>query len=126
MFRPLFVAVVFLFCLRAEAQLMPFKNYGIKDGLSDNNAQAVIRDDRGLLWVGTDFGIYWFDGSRFYRPPLKARVGQLYVTGFCKDLDGSIWVMTFFNGLFKYQNGHFTNLMVDALQRDAAENSVMN
>jgi ligand-binding sensor domain-containing protein/two-component sensor histidine kinase len=124
MFRPVFLALALLFCLRADAQMMPFKNYGIKDGLSENNVQAVIRDNRGLLWVGTDFGIYWFDGARFYRPQIKATVGQLYVTGFYKDFKGTIWILTFFNGIFKYENGRFTNYMVDPALKDATTNSI--
>jgi len=104
--------------------MMPFKNYGIKDGLSDNNVQAVIRDDRGLLWVGTDFGIYWFDGKRFYQPQIKTNVGQLYVSGFYKDRKGVIWTQTFFNGIYKYQDGRFSNYMVYPLLKNAARNSV--
>ena len=124
MFRSVVLAAALLLCLRVNAQMMPFKNYGIKDGLNDNNVQAVIRDDRGILWVGTDFGIYWFDGAKFYRPQIKANVGQLYVTGFYKDLNGTIWVLTFFNGIFKYQDGHFTNYLVDPALRDETSNSI--
>ena len=124
MFRRLVLAAALLLCLRVNAQIMPFRNYGIKDGLSDNNVQAVIRDNRGLLWVGTDFGIYWFDGAKFYRPPIKANVGQLYVTGFYKDFNGTIWVLTFFNGIFKYENGRFTDYMPDPGLKDASSNSI--
>jgi len=124
MLRSLVLAAALLFCIRVNAQIMPFRNYGIKDGLSDNNVQAVIRDNRGLLWVGTDFGIYWFDGAKFYRPQIKANVGQLYVTGFYKDLNGTIWVLTFFNGIFKYKDGGFTNYMVDPALKDATTNSI--
>src|ERR1700722_20287911 len=101
MYRSVIFAAALLLSLRVNAQMMPFKNYGLKDGLNENNVQAVIRDDRGLLWVGTDFGIYWFDGKKCYRPQIRANVGQLYVTGFYKDQEGSIWILTFFNGLFK-------------------------
>ena len=104
--------------------MMPFKNYGIKDGLNDNNVQAVIRDNRGLLWVGTDFGVYWFDGKRFYQPQIKANVGQLYVSGFYEDRKGTIWTQTFFNGIYKYQDGRFSNYMVFPLLKNAAKNSV--
>ena len=124
MFRSLVLAAFLLLCFRLDAQIMPFKNYGLKDGLNENNVQAVIRDDRGLLWVGTDFGIYWFDGKKFYRPQIKANVGQLFVTGFYKDQNGAIWILTFFNGLFKYQDGRFTNYMVDPQQKDETTNSI--
>jgi len=104
--------------------MMPFKNYGIKDGLGSNNVQAVIRDGRGLLWVGTDFGVSWFDGKRFYQPEIKTNIGQLYVKGFYQDKNHTIWILTFFNGIYKYQNGQFSNYLVDTLLKDAITNSV--
>src|ERR1700678_361957 len=99
MLKALIYATTLLLCLSVHAQVMPFKNYGTRDGLNDNNVQAVIRDDNGLLWVGTDFGISWFDGKRFYQPQIKANIGQLFVSGFYKDHSGTIWILTFFNGL---------------------------
>jgi ligand-binding sensor domain-containing protein/two-component sensor histidine kinase len=103
---------------------MPFKNYGIRDGLNDNNVTAVIKDDRGLLWIGTDFAVSWFDGKRFYQPEIKTNIGQLYVTGFYKDRKGAIWVLTFFNGIYKYQNGHFSNFTVDNKLTGSTNNPV--
>lgn len=124
MFRLPALAAAVLLCLNLNAQVMPFKNYGIKDGLNDNNVQAAIRDNRGLLWVGTDFGVYWFDGKRFYQPQIKANVGQLYVSGFYEDRKGAIWTQTFFNGIYKYQDGRFSNYMVFPMLKNAAKNSV--
>ena len=125
MFRlPFFALALLLLCLNLNAQIMPFKNYSVKDGLSNNNALAVIKDNRGLLWVGTDLGLDWFDGKRFYQPKIKSQVGQLYVSGFYKDQAGVIWILTFFNGIYKYQNNRFTNYLVDPLLKDAAANTV--
>ena len=39
--------------------------YSIKNGLSNNTVNAVIKDDRGFLWIGTSEGLNRFDGSRF-------------------------------------------------------------
>jgi ligand-binding sensor domain-containing protein/two-component sensor histidine kinase len=123
--RRLFIyAIALLLCPCLYAQVMPFKNYGAKDGLNDNSVQALIRDDRGLLWVGTDFGLYWFDGKRFYQPQIKSNIGQFYVSGFYKDPDGAIWVLTFFNGLYKYVNGGFTNYLIDKKLKNATINTV--
>ncbi len=124
MLKPALLSVSLLLCLGLHAQMMPFKNYGIKDGLFDNNVQAVIRDDRGLLWVGTDFGVNWFDGKHFYQPQIKTRIGQLYVNHFYKDWKGAIWTLTFFNGVIKYENGRFSNFLVDPLLRDATTNTI--
>ena len=124
-----FIFVLFLSPFLAPqdsaAQLMPFKSYGIKDGLNDNNVQALTMDERGLLWVGTDFGLYWFDGKRFYQPQIKAVVGQLYINDFFKDSNDDIWVLTFFNGLYKYHNGHFTNFLIDTVSKNVIPNTII-
>lgn len=55
---------------------------------------AIVQDDRGYLWIGSDAGLFRFDGSRFTSwatmsaTPLPAvAVRALHVTR-----DGSIWV----------------------------------
>jgi ligand-binding sensor domain-containing protein len=58
---------------KAFPQLLPFKHYRSKDGLISDKVTAVIRDQKGLLWVGTDFGINWHDGTRFIKPGLHVR-----------------------------------------------------
>jgi len=118
------IAFALLISNTLRAQLIPVKSYGIKDGLVDNNVQAVIRDNRGLLWVGTDVGVYWFDGKRFYRPEIKTNITQLYVNGFYKDDINDIWVLTYFNGIYRYHNGRFTNYLLDTLSKDAIKNTI--
>lgn len=98
---------------QATAQLLPFKTYSSKDGLLNKQVTAVIRDDLGLLWLGTPFGINWFDGTRFTEPPIKTLSGQLYITNFFKDSQKNIWVLSFYNGLYKYKDFTFTNFLPD-------------
>ncbi|HET6721656.1 MAG TPA: two-component regulator propeller domain-containing protein, partial [Chitinophagaceae bacterium] len=98
---------------QATAQLLPFKTYSTKDGLINNQVTAVIRDELGLLWIGTPFGINWFDGNRFKEPPIKTLSGQLYITNFFKDSQKNIWVLSFYNGLYKYKDFIFTNFLLD-------------
>ena len=98
---------------KATAQLLPFKTYSSKDGLINKQVTAVIRDDLGLLWLGTPFGINWFDGTRFTEPPIKTLSGQLYITNFFKDRQKNMWVLSFYNGLYKYKDFTFTNFLPD-------------
>ncbi len=53
MLRSFIYAFAILVCFDAHAQLMPFRNYGMKDGLK-YSVQALTTDDRGLLWIGSD------------------------------------------------------------------------
>lgn len=98
---------------QAIAQLLPFKTYSTKDGLINNQVTAVMRDELGLLWIGTPFGINWFDGNRFTEPPIKTLSGQLYITHFFKDSQKNIWVLSFYNGLYKYKDFTFTNFLLN-------------
>ncbi|MGZ8518111.1 MAG: two-component regulator propeller domain-containing protein, partial [Chitinophagaceae bacterium] len=117
---------LFLFVIAQEpqAQVLPFKTYTTKDGLIDQRVTAIIKDDRGLLWVGTPFGMSWFDGTDFYEPPLKATTGQLYVTNFYKDQKGDIWTTSFYNGIYRYHEGKFTNFLPNAGDIASTQNNV--
>ncbi|NME70923.1 ligand-binding sensor domain-containing protein [Flammeovirga aprica] len=47
--------------------LTPVKLSGFttKQGLSQNNVNAIVYDNNGFLWIGTDDGLNIFDGSSF-------------------------------------------------------------
>lgn len=57
-------ALAFSGSLRAATE------YTVADGLSQNSALALARDDDGYLWIGTEDGLNRFDGYEFrvYRP----------------------------------------------------------
>jgi len=118
----------FLYCLlvfccnHAHCQLLPFKAYSLQDGLISKDITAVIRDDKGLLWVGTPFGLNWFDGKNFRTPSLQLKTGQLYITNFFKDSEGSVWTLTFYNGLYRFRNNRFTNYLPAAMLESNANN----
>lgn len=124
--RLFFILLLLVFTLASFGQLLPFKKYTEKDGLNSKNVYAVVRDDRGLLWVGTSFGINWFDGTHFYQPNVPKKVNQLYVQRFYKDEQGTIWVLTFYNGFYKFQNDHFTQYLLDTNYSEVNKNNVMD
>src|SRR5258708_3631315 len=39
--------------------------YTRKDGLSNNTVTAILKDNRGFLWIGTSEGLNRFDGTHF-------------------------------------------------------------
>ena len=71
--------------VRSIAQLLPIKTFSTEDSLSHPQVTAVLRDDRGILWVGTPFGLNWFDGTRFFQPPIQHKTGQIHIINFFKD-----------------------------------------
>lgn len=54
--------------LRAQGQgSRAVQNYGPEDGLGNPNVEALAEDAAGFLWVGTEDGLYRFEGRRFRR-----------------------------------------------------------
>jgi len=48
-----------------------FSTYTSANGLPSNNVQAITRDSRGFLWVGTASGLCRYNGRRFDKITLK-------------------------------------------------------
>ena len=86
-----------------------FRSFTKEDGLEDLSVECVIQDRVGFIWVGTDDGLFRYDGSRFrkfgHRDGLpRLRIFQLHETG-----DGRLYVATA-AGLARYGNERFTVL----------------
>lgn len=41
------------------------QHFNEEDGLSHNSVRCINKDERGIIWVGTDYGLNRFDGKRF-------------------------------------------------------------
>jgi diguanylate cyclase (GGDEF)-like protein len=71
-----------------------FALYGREDGLADLNVESLLQDRVGFLWVGTDDGLFRFDGRQFVKlgaelAALDSRVNVLHETK-----DGTLWAGT--------------------------------
>ena len=61
-------------------------SWGQKDGFPLGNTWSIVQDEDGYLWLGTDTGLFRFDGVRFVpwiapqvEPPLRGSVRSLLV-----------------------------------------------
>lgn len=69
-------------------------------GLPSNSIFTSLVDARGRLWVGTEAGVARWNGSGF--EPVAAReLGRLSVLRLSRDADGSIWVGSQNDGLYR-------------------------
>lgn len=77
-----------------------------RDGLPDNRISCLMRDRRGLLWAGSEYGplSVWRNG-RF--EPFVPRSGTMPgdVVSMVEDRSGDIWLGTRSNGLFRLRDG---------------------
>ncbi len=71
-----------------------FVNFTTKDGLADNNVNAVCRDADGAMWFGTQGGVSQYDGKDFVNFTVKDGLADKHVTAMDCDLNGVMWIGT--------------------------------
>src|SRR5271154_6984880 len=73
-------------------QQYSFKDY--VDGLGNLSVNCLLQDRSGFLWIGTESGLYQYDGSRFWRIGEKEGLPSAFVRALTLDRDGRLWVGT--------------------------------
>src|SRR4051794_23792858 len=80
-----------------------FTSITIKEGLSSNTVNAVIKDRYGMMWFGTANGLSKFDGSNFviyrHQDGSGNTIPSNEVLSLFEDNKGTIWVGTSGGGL---------------------------
>ena len=73
-------------------QQYSFKDY--IDGLGNLSVNCLLQDPSGFLWIGTESGLYQYDGSRFWQFGQKEGLPSGFVRALSSDRDGRLWVGT--------------------------------
>lgn len=69
-----------------------FQHFGRESGLTDGFIRAVRRDRRGTLWVGTDVGLFRWNGRGFDRVDGRDGVPAMAVHDIAEERSGKLWV----------------------------------
>ncbi len=75
------------------AQHFTFTQFGQADGLLNKNVSSIVQDRSGVLWVGTENGLYIADGSRFSKVDAFLDAAQGSVYSMHVDGGGRLWVI---------------------------------
>jgi ligand-binding sensor domain-containing protein/signal transduction histidine kinase len=77
------------------------------DGLPSDSVTAIIQARDGFLWIGTSAGLVRFDGVKFTGLRLTSITTNklVFITALCEDSQGSLWIGTRLNGLFRLAQG---------------------
>jgi len=78
----------------AQAQRYTFRQYDSADGLTDMTILALIEDHTGYIWVGTEDGLFRYDGTRFEAFREEDGLPDETGRGIAESPDGVIWVAT--------------------------------
>src|SRR6202051_3851805 len=71
-----------------------FKFYGEEEGLQSLAVQIVLQDRAGFLWVGTQNGLFRYDGSRFVGFGKAEGLPGARIESLHESIDGTLWVGT--------------------------------
>src|SRR5579863_8302864 len=83
-----------LFAPLLPAQRYNFKFYGEDEGLKNLAVQTVLQDRAGFLWVGTQNGLYRYDGNRFTAFTKNDGLPGTRIESVYESTDGTLWVST--------------------------------
>ena len=85
---------------------LPFVSYGAEVGFGTWTVADIAQDSSGVLWVGTDDGIYLYDGYRFRRAEHQG-LKSTHIVRLVAGPDGTMWCGTP-EGLARWRAGTWT------------------
>jgi signal transduction histidine kinase/CheY-like chemotaxis protein/sugar lactone lactonase YvrE len=94
--RLYFVLLIFVPFAAANAQSVRFRHITNQEGLSQNTVTALVQDQRGFLWIGTQDGLNRYDGSQFLifkkQQDDTASLHSNWILSLAVDSRNRIWV----------------------------------
>jgi signal transduction histidine kinase/ligand-binding sensor domain-containing protein/CheY-like chemotaxis protein len=96
----------------ASAQRYNFRLYGEQEGLANLSVQSILQDRAGFLWVGTENGLYRYDGSRFMPYGKDQGLSGSVVGVLHESADGTLWAGTP-TGLARLNGDRFEAVTLD-------------
>jgi len=93
--------------LRAPAYAS-FQGLRLEQTLPGSSVHALIRDRLGSLWAGSDAGLARFTGTTWTVVGIGPEGRRFFVRSLLEAADGSLWVGTDRNGLWRLKAGQWT------------------
>ncbi len=81
-----------VFATLCHAESYTFHRYTQAEGLRNLNIATIFEDRQGFLWVGTQNGVYRYDGSHFDEFGLDTGLPTRSVSALQEDREGDLWV----------------------------------
>ena len=111
------VAMIFLprlVCVAGEDYTSDYNQneYTEDDGFDSRNVNCICQSTSGYIWIGTDSGLYRYDGSEFTLFSMDSNIdGSIYgINCILLTEAGNLYVGTENYGLFLYDNGVFNRV----------------
>jgi len=79
---------------RLPSGRIPFQSYGAPQGLGNLSVWCLSQDVDGFLWVGTEDGLFRYDGLRFQSFGRDSGLGNTWIRTLCVGQSGRLWIGT--------------------------------
>ncbi|BDC49716.1 hypothetical protein F183_A20320 [Bryobacterales bacterium F-183] len=76
----------------AQAARYRFREYGQPEGLASVSTMCVMQDRTGYIWVGSESGVYRYDGTRFVEFGPQQGLPVSRIQAIAETADGTMWV----------------------------------
>jgi ligand-binding sensor domain-containing protein/signal transduction histidine kinase len=90
--------LTFAIPVSAQYDTIRFENISTEQGLSQSTVHAILQDQQGFLWFGTEGGLNKYDGYQFtvfkHDPDNPKSLSNNLVQSMYEDRDGELWVGT--------------------------------
>ena len=92
-----------------EVSQYAHNSWKVRDGFFKESIGAIAQTPDGYLWLGTQFGLFRFDGVTpvEFKPPAGQHLPSSYIRGLLAARDGSLWIGTWL-GLASWRDGKLT------------------
>lgn len=78
--------------VKSHSQDYLFCRLTTTEGLSNNNISSILKDEKGFLWIGTEYGLNQYDGHTFQKYFFTEEYTN-NISSIQKDAYGNIWVL---------------------------------
>jgi diguanylate cyclase (GGDEF)-like protein len=106
------LAVLCFSALACLAQRYSYQQY--TEGLGDLNVTSIAQDHTGFLWVGTENGLYRYDGHQFRRYDAADGLAAGTIRNLYIGPDGTLWVGAMNGIYFQRRDGSFAEVQFPA------------
>jgi ligand-binding sensor domain-containing protein/signal transduction histidine kinase len=93
-------------------------------GLRHDQIRAMIQDNTGNIWLGTDDGLTKYNGKFFYHYTTEQGLSNNLILSVIQDSRDNIWFGTFRGGVTKYDGYYLTTFTVNEGMPDDIVNSL--
>ena len=114
-------------CSNLSAQRYTFRQYGPSEGLTNLTVHCLMQDRTGYIWVGTDNGLFRYDGGVFQKFGHAEGLPSDEIRGLAESPEGVLWAATTggvarlvgrqFRQVEVGEKGQFREIVFDSLGR---------